>query len=295
MRRKASRFAQKVVPFVFLSPFLVMFALFRLWPIISAFHLSFQELKGVGASRFIGMANYVNLLSDRRFISSFLTTTYYTIATLVTLIPIPLVLSVLLFQRNLPGRNVFRTLIFLPSLTSLVVVGTVFRLILADTGGLVNTVLGLFGVPPLRWLLVPSLAVPSLAILALWRWTGMNIVYFSSGLTTIPAEIYEAAKLDGAEGFSLFRYITVPMIKPIIVFVVTISIIGGYQVFVEPYILYPGGRTPGEAGLTVAVYLYRTAFRNFNMGYAAAIGVLLAGIIFVVSLVQFQFSGFFRR
>lgn len=292
---KNRRFARRIVPFVFLSPFLVMFALFRVWPIISAFHLSFQELKGIGTSTFVGVSNYVTLLSDRRFVSSFLTTSYYTAATLLTLIPIPLVLSVLLFQRNLPGRNLFRTLIFLPSLTSLVVVGTVFRLILADTGGLVNTFLGLFGVQPLRWLLVPSLAVPSLTILALWRWTGMNIVYFSSGLTTIPSEVYEAARLDGAEGFSLFRYITVPMIKPIIIFVITISIIGGYQVFVEPYILYPGGRTPGEAGLTVAVYLYRTAFRNFNMGYAAAIGVVLAGIIFAVSLVQFQASGFFKR
>ncbi|MEN3184410.1 MAG: sugar ABC transporter permease [Atribacterota bacterium] len=292
---KSRRFARKIVPFVFLSPFLIMFVLFRVWPIVSAFHLSFQELKGIGTSRFVGISNYTTLLSDRRFVSSFLTTSYYTAATLLTLIPIPLVLSVLLFQRHLPGRNLFRTLIFLPSLTSLVVVGTVFRLILADTGGLVNTILGLFGVSPLRWLLVPSLAVPSLTMLALWRWTGMNIVYFSSGLTTIPSEVYEAARLDGAEGFSLFRYITVPMIKPIIVFVITISIIGGYQVFVEPYILYPGGRTPGEAGLTVAVYLYRTAFRNFNMGYAAAIGVVLAGIIFVVSLVQFQVSGFFRR
>lgn len=292
---RSRRFARKIVPFVFLAPFLVMFVLFRVWPIISAFHLSFQELKGIGTSTFVGISNYATLLSDRRFVSSFLTTSYYTAATLLTLIPIPLVLSVLLFQRNLPGKNLFRTLIFLPSLTSLVVVGTVFRLILADTGGLVNTFLGLFGISPLRWLLVPSLAVPSLTILALWRWTGMNIVYFSSGLTTIPSEVYEAARLDGAEGFSLFRYITVPMIKPIIVFVITISIIGGYQVFVEPYILYPGGRTPGEAGLTVAVYLYRTAFRNFNMGYAAAIGVVLAGIIFAVSLVQFQISGFFRR
>lgn len=292
---KSKRLARKIVPFVFLAPFLGMFTVFRVWPIISAFYLSFQEVKGIGTSKFVGINNYIALLGDRRFVSSFLTTSYYTIATLLTLIPIPLLLAVLLFQRRTPGKEVFRTFIFLPSLTSLVVVGTVFRLILADTGGLANSFLGLFGVAPLRWLLVPSLAVPSLAILALWRWTGMNIVYFSSGLTTIPTEIYEAAKIDGAQSLALFRYITLPMIKPIIVFVITISVIGGYQVFVEPYILYPGGRTPGEAGLTVAVYLYRTAFRNFNMGYAAAIGVALAVIIFAVSLVQFQFSGFFKK
>ncbi|MGB9553534.1 MAG: carbohydrate ABC transporter permease, partial [bacterium] len=217
-----------------------MFIVFRVWPIISAFYLSFQEVKGIGTSKFVGIHNYINLLGDRRFVSSFLTTSYYTIATLLTLIPIPLLLAVLLFQRRTPGKEVFRTFVFLPSLTSLVVVGTVFRLILADTGGLANAFLGLFGVAPLRWLLVPSLAVPSLAILALWRWTGMNIVYFSSGLTTIPTEIYEAARIDGAQSLALFRYITLPMIKPIIVFVITISIIGGYQVFVEPYILYPG-------------------------------------------------------
>jgi arabinosaccharide transport system permease protein len=123
----------------------------------------------------------------------------------------------------------------------------------------------------------------------------MNIIYFSSGLSSIPPDVYEAAKIDGAERFALFRYITLPLLKPIIIFVVTISIIGGYQVFVEPYVLYSAGRTPGDSGLTTVLYIYRLAFRNFNMGYASAVGVILAAIIFVVSLIQFKFSGFFKR
>ena len=114
-------------------------------------------------------------------------------------------------------------------------------------------------------------------------------------MTTIPADIYESARIDGAQGVRLFYYITLPLLKPIIIFVMTISIIGGFQVFVEPYVLYESGRTPGESGLTTALYLYRRAFRNFDMGYAAAIGVILAVIILVISYLQLRFVGFFKR
>lgn len=287
--------SKRIVPFVFLAPFLLLFLLFRLWPIISAFWLSFQQLKGIGAQKYIGFANYGYLLSDKKFLFSLKVTSYFTIGALVLLTIIPLFLAVLLFSKETPFRNVYRTILFLPGLTSLVVVGTVFRLILADHGGLLNNFLENFGVSPVKWLLTAELTVPSLIIIALWRWTGMNIIYFSSGLSSIPPDVYEAAKIDGAERFTLFRYITLPLLKPIIIFVVTISIIGGYQVFVEPYVLYSAGRTPGDSGLTTVLYVYRLAFRNFNMGYASAVGVILAAIIFIVSLVQFTFSGFFKR
>jgi arabinosaccharide transport system permease protein len=289
------KFSQKMVPFVFLSPFLVLFVIFRAWPIISSVLLSFQELKGIGAEKYIGLENYINLFADKRFVSSLKITSYFTIGALFLLTTIPLFLAILLFKKKTPFRNVWRTIIFLPSLTSLVVVGVVFRLILADQAGLLNNFLGLFGISPIKWLLTAELTIPSLIILALWRWTGMHIIYFSSGLSTIPPAVYEAAEIDGAKGFSLFRHITLPMLKPIVIFVVTISMISGYQVFVEPYVLYSAGRTPGGSGLTTVLYLYRLAFRNFNLGYASALGVVLALIILSISIVQLRLFGFFKK
>lgn len=287
--------SRKLTPFLFLAPFLLLFVVYRFWPILSAFLLSLQDVKGLGDNKFIGLQNYIDLVSDKSFLSSLKITSYFTVGANLLLIPVPLILAVLLFNRNTPLKNTWRTILFLPSLTSLVVVGTVFRIILADYAGLLNTFLGFFGIKPLAWLLSTNLTVPSLIILAFWRWTGMFIIYFTSGLTTIPNEIYESARIDGASGVRMFFKITIPMIRPIIIFVLSISVIGAFQVFVEPYILYGAGRTPGESGLTTALYLYRRAFRNFDMGYASAIGVVLAVIILLVSIVHLKLVGFFRK
>jgi arabinosaccharide transport system permease protein len=253
-----------------------------------------QELKGIGTQKYIGLDNYRLILRDMRFLSSLKVTTYFTGGALLLLVAIPLFLANTLFTCQLKLKNFYRAVIFLPGLVSLVVVGTVFRLILADQNGLLNNFLSLVGIQPIKWLLSAKLTVPSLILIALWRWTGMNIIYFTSGLSSISPEIYEAAKIDGAQSFSTFRYITFPLLKPIILFVFTISIIGGYQVFVEPYVLYSAGRTPGDSGLTTVLYIYRLAFRNFDFGYASSVGIILALIIFIVSIVQFQFSGFFK-
>jgi arabinosaccharide transport system permease protein len=289
-------FSQKrLVPYMFLVPFLTIFFLFRVWPVLYGVMLSFQELKAMGAASYVGLANYSAISRDPIFWLSLKSTTYYTGGTLLTLIPIPLLLAVFLISPYCRGDRVYRMILLLPVLTSLVVAGTVFRLILADRAGLLNYFLGFLGIPAQRWLVVGELAIPSIIILAFWRWTGMNIVYFSSGLASIPSEIYEAASIDGANSFQKFFHITVPMLKPIITFVLVISLIGGYQVFVEPYILFPAGRTPGQAGQTVVLYLYRKAFRFFDMGYASAIGVVLAIVICAITFAQFRLFGFFKK
>ena len=285
---------RQVVPFIFLTPFLVLFLVFKVWPVIYAFLLSFQKLQGIGTAEWIGVHNYQTLFSDPAFGKSLYNTTLYTVGTLLILIPIPLILAALLHSGRVKWAHGFRLLLFLPVLTSLVVTSVVFRLILAEEG-IFNSALSFFGVPPQRWLLTAALAIPSMIIIAVWRWTGMNIIYFTSGLGNIPKEVFEAAAIDGANALQSFFYMTVPMLKPIIIFVVILSLIGGYQVFVEPYVLYVGGRTPGEGGLTMAMYLYRTGFRTFKMGYASAIGVALALIIMVLSLIQFRSLGFFGR
>ena len=172
----------KWTPLLFLAPFLLLFLLYRCWPILSAFLLSFQELKGIDTSRFVGVHNYADLFGDRQFTSSLKITTLFALGATLLLIPIPLLLATVLFGRSTPLPNLWRVLLFLPSLVSLVVVGTVFRIILADHAGLLNSAIGLLGVHPILWLLSVEWTVPSLILLALWRWTGMNIIYFTSRL-----------------------------------------------------------------------------------------------------------------
>ena len=286
---------KKVVPLVFLAPFMVIFLTFKVYPVILAVIMSFQNFQGIKSQEWVGLSNYENVFELVRFEQALSNTTVYTIGTLLILIPLPLVLAVLLDSGRVIASTVFRVLIFLPALTSLVVAGTVFRLILAK-GGFLNLFLeSTLGIPPLRWLEVSELALPSLILLATWRWTGMNILYFNSGLVNIPQELYEAAAIDGASPWQMFWRITLPMLRPTTFFVVVLSIIGGYQVFVEPFILYAGGAGPGDGGLTLALLIYRTAFTSFHFGTAAAMGVILALIIFVFSLIQFRFFGVLRQ
>lgn len=286
---------KKVVPVVFLTPFMVVFLIFKVYPVILAVIMSFQNFQGVQSQEWVGLTNYQNVFNLVRFNQALANTTIYTIGTLLILIPLPLVLAVLLDSGRVVQSTVFRTLIFLPALTSLVVAGTVFRLILAEDGFLNLFLTSLFGIQPLRWLEVSDLALPSLILVATWRWTGINILYFNSGLVNISKDLYEAAVIDGASAFQMFWRITLPLLRPTTLFVVVLSIIGGYQVFVEPFILYTGGGGPGDGGLTMALLIYRTAFTSFNFGTAAAMGVILAAIIFVFSLIQFRYFGVFSK
>ncbi len=286
---------RKVVPFVFLAPFLTIFLVFKVYPVILAVAMSFQNFQGVRSQEWVGLTNYQNVFNLVRFNQALANTTIYTIGTILILVPLPLVLAVLLDSGRVVQTTVFRTLIFLPALTSLVVAGTVFRLILAEDGFLNLFLSSTLGIQPQRWLEVSNLALPSLILVAAWRWTGINILYFNAGLVNIPRELYEAAVIDGANPFQMFWRITLPLLRPTTLFVVVLSIIGGYQVFVEPFILYTGGGGPGDGGLTMALLIYRTAFTSFNFGAAAAMGVLLAGIILVFSLIQFRFFGVFSE
>ena len=286
---------KKVVPLVFLAPFLIVFLVFKVYPVILAIIMSFQNFQGVRSQEWVGLSNYENVFELVRFSQALTNTTVYTIGTLLVLIPLPLILAVLLDSGRVMASTVFRVLIFLPALTSLVVAGTVFRLILAKDGFLNLFLENSLGLDRLRWLEVSELALPSLILIATWRWTGINILYFNSGLVNIPQELYESAAIDGASPWQMFWRITLPMLRPTTFFVVVLSIIGGYQVFVEPFILYTGGGGPGDGGLTLALLIYRTAFTSFNFGTAAAMGVILALIILVFSVIQFRFFGVLKQ
>jgi arabinosaccharide transport system permease protein len=275
---------------VFLAPFMAVFVVFRVWPLIQAVEMSFQDVQGLQGNDWVGLENYQSILANPRFTDALVNTIVYTLMTLIILVPIPLALAALLDRGRTYKPMAWRVALFIPALASLVVVSFLFRIVLGDNG-LLNTALSALGLPPQAWLTSASLAIPSLLIIATWRWVGINMLYFNSGLVNISRELYEAAAIDGARGTQMFRHISLPLLRPTIIFVLIISVIGGFQLFVEPFLLWGGGNSPGGAGLSVGLLIYRTAFTSFKFGDAAAMGVVLGIIILIVSLIVFRLAG----
>jgi arabinosaccharide transport system permease protein len=289
-RRRWTLLDARLAPFVFLAPFMIVFLVFRIWPLIQAVEMSFQDVQGLQGNDWVGLENYQGIIANPQFMTAMANTFVYMIMTLIILIPIPLALSALLDRGRTYKPLAWRIAMFIPALASLVVVSFIFRIVLAENG-LLNSALGALGLPPQAWLTTASLAIPSLLIIATWRWVGINMLYFNSGLVNISRELYEAAAIDGARATQVFRYITVPLLRPTIIFVLIISVIGGFQLFVEPFLLWPGGNSPSGGGLSMGLLIYRTAFTSFKFGDAAAMGVVLAFIIFIVSLIVFRLAG----
>ena len=289
-RRRWSLFDARFAPFVFLLPFMAVFVIFRVWPLIQAVQMSFQDVQGLEGNDWVGLENYQGIMANPRFMDALINTIVYTIMTLIILVPIPLALAALLDRGRTYKPLAWRFALFVPALASLVVVSFLFRIVLGENG-LLNTALSALGLPPQAWLTSATLAIPSLLIIATWRWVGINMLYFNSGLVNISRELYEAAAIDGARSTQMFRHISLPLLRPTIIFVLIISVIGGFQLFVEPFLLWSGGNSPGGAGLSVGLLIYRTAFTSFKFGDAAAMGVVLGIIILIVSLIVFRIAG----
>ena len=286
--------SERVMPYIFVLPFVITFLVFFLYPIISAVIMSFQKILGPGDVTFIGLKNYRNLLNPHYY-SALRVSFLYTFLTIAILIPLPLVLAVLLNNKLLRGRNIFRSALFMPALTSVIVAGMFFRYAFGTQAtALFNQIRGIFGLGPITWLQGRSTGIFALVILCVWRWTGVNIVYFLAGLQAIPKELYESADIDGANSLQKFLKITIPSLKPVIIFVITISVFGGFSMFTESF-AYWTSRSPGDIGLTLVSYIYQTGFNNNNFGFASAIGVTLLLIIMVVNIIQLRVFGFFRK
>lgn len=287
---------KKIVPWLFIAPFMIFFLVFKVYPIISAAFYSFYEMQGLNLGKFVGLDNYSTLLKDSDFIKALINNTKYMIGTMITLIPIPLVFAVMLKSKLNKGRKIYKAILFIPALTSLVISAAVFRILLYEgNSGIFNAILDLFGIPAQKWLIDPSLTIISVLLIATWRWTGVNMVYFATGLTNISDELYEAAAIDGANTMQRFLQITLPLLKPVIIFVMTLNLIGGYKLFTEVFTLWGGGRSPGKSALTLAVLLYRNAFSYFKLGYASTIGFAMALIILLLSVIQFKVFGYFKK
>ena len=256
--------------------------------------MSFQEILGLQQTKFIGLKNYQRLF-DEHFYNAIRTNTFYAVLTISVLIPLPLFFAVVLNSGKMPFRNVFRSIIFLPALTSVIVAGIAFRLLFGDSDfSFINSLLALIGIAPVRWMMGHWSGMFIMVFLASWRWAGVNMVYFLSGLQNIPLELYESADIDGANVFQKFFKITLPMLKPIVIYVLTISIYGGYAMFSESYV-YWNENMPGDIGLTIVRYIYQQAFQRNDMGFGSAIGIALLVIVLTINMIQLKSFGLFRK
>ena len=237
---------------------------------------------------FVGLENYLALLNDERYLKALLNTTLYALGSLFILSPLALLVALAVRSFVVPSvnlRSFYRVAFFLPNITSFVVIALMFGLVFDTDFGLLNAFLEAIGQPTHNWLRSETLALPSIVLVAIWTYLGINSLYFLAGLQNIPDELSEAAQLDGAGRFRVFRTITLPLLRPTILFVAVQAVIFSYQIFELPFLLTRGG--PSDASLTLAVYLYDVGFQQFDQGYAAAIGYSLAMISILLAGVQF--------
>ncbi|AIQ57111.1 sugar ABC transporter permease [Paenibacillus borealis] len=289
-------YSQKVAPYVFVLPFVLVFLIFWVYPLLSSFGMSFQKVTLGQEAQWVGIDNYTKLMSDTIFFKAVRNSGVYMILTLLILIPFPMLFAVLINNKFMWGREFFKSSFFFPALTSVVVAGTIFRLMFGEMeGSLINSLLGLFGVEPVKFLKGQVTGFIALVALASWRWMGVNMLYFLSGLKNIPDDYYEAASIDGASAFQKFTRITMPLLKPTTIYVLTISIYAGLAMFIESMMLWNGNNSPKNIGLTIVGYLYRQGIEKNNLGYAAAVGIVLLLITMVINLTQLAFSGMFKK
>lgn len=290
-------YSQRWAPYFFIAPFVITLLAFWMVPLARTFMMSTQEVL-FGEATFIGADNYQRLWSDRIFWKALFNSARYMVLTIALLIPIPLVLAAIINSKIGSPRvkAFFKASMFVPALTSIVVAGIIFRLMYSETeSGLMNQVIGLFGADPVRWLRTDSGGLVALLSLALWRYAGVNILYFLAGMQSIPDEYYEAASIDGASKVQQFFKITLPNLQPTIVYVTTISIYGGLAMFLESFMLYAGNNSPNNQGLTVIGYLYRRGIEENDLGFASAVGVVLLVVIMAINLTYLTLSGTFKK
>jgi lactose/L-arabinose transport system permease protein len=277
-------------PYLFISPFYILFLIFGVYPILFSLYLSFTEWKGLGPIKFVGWKNFELLLKDKLFWHSMengmiLFFMYVPIMTFLAL-----VLAVILNSKRVRGFRFFRTLLFIPYIMNIVAAGFTFRLLLNQKYGLVNALLEIFNIPPVPWLESVWGGRVSLCLLVIWAWLGYNMVLMLAGLQTIPGELTEAALIDGASPTQAFFYVTIPLMRPVILFSVVLSTMGSFNLFSEIYNLTNGGG-PVNATITPVIVIFNEAFRDFRLGYASAMSYLYFIILFVLTLLQFRYFG----
>jgi lactose/L-arabinose transport system permease protein len=276
-----------VVPYAFIAPFFVLFAVFVLYPVLYSLALSFSEWSA-GSMTFVGLDNYRRLFTDGLFLKSLFNTALILFVQVPIMISLATVIAAVVDSDLLRHKTFFRLAFFLPVMVDLVTYSVIFSVIFSERYGIVNQALAAIGLGPVEWRSDAVWARVLIVVALTWRWTGYNSVIILSGLQNIPRELHDAASVDGAGRLTRFLRITVPLLRPVILFCAVLSTIGTLQLFTEPYILTSGG--PDNATLTGFYYLYETAFGSFDFGLAAAGTYVIATIIAVMSYAQIRLT-----
>jgi len=271
--------------YAFIMPMLIGYSLFVLAPVVATFFIGLTDWSLIRAPEFIGFENFKSLVTDEDFIASVINTLYFTVLLLPSNLILCLALASLL-KDKFPGVGFFRTAIFTPVVTSVVVWGIIWKYILQTDNGIINVLLRMMGVKGPQWLFNTSLAIPVVAFVTLIKGLGMNMVILISAMNDVPEMYYEAANLDGANKWRQFRSVTLPLIAPTIFLVIIMTVIGSLKVFGQIYNLTGGG--PGNSSYVLVYYIYQQAFQYYEFGYASSVSAILFIIILVLTLVQWN-------
>jgi len=281
-------------PYLFLSPYLLLTGVFFLVPFVNAIVLAFYETNGPRGRVFVGLANFRFLLHDTTFHTALWNTTLFALAAVLIQLPLAMGLAVLLNGGGKRTKAILRLILFSPNLFGQIFVGILFSVLFLPRYGLVNrTFHALFrwGLEA-RWLSDPRLVMPAIVLCSLWIWVGLNMIYFLAALQAVDKDLEDAARIDGASRWQVFWQVTLPSMRPVVVFVTIMSVIGSYQLFELPLALLAdtNGYGPSNSGLTLITYLNQVAFRSGDLGLGSAVGWIVALIIFTVSLIQIRVS-----
>jgi len=295
MRKKGffSQLNEQKWSFLFIAPAVLLFLIFVVGPLVASLYWSFTEYNGIHAPKWVGFDNYRNILfHDHRFWKSIRNTIFYTVGVIPPGVVLSLMLAIAVDQ-HIRFKNFFRVIYFIPSVTSVIALSVIWKWLFAgEKYGLINYFLITIGLKPIDWLMSPAWTLPAIMIMSVWAGIGYNMILFLAGLQTIPTTVYEAADIDGANHWEKFRHITLPLLKPTMVFVVIMGFIASFQVFERIYIMTESEFGIGgvlDSALTVVAYLYDMGFRKFQMGYASALGYIVFLTVFTITLINIRF------
>lgn len=278
------RFSQVSTAYVLIAPAILATVVFFLIPMVVSGYWSLTEFNGVAAPRFVGLDNFAALLGDPRFVRAFQNTVFFVVVGM-GIGPALGLGTALMLNQAVRFRSLFRVAFFLPTMTAIVAIATIWKL-LYNQGGLINAILSLFGLPGHNWLSDPTTSLPAVTLMSIWQGFGFETVVFLAALQAIPKEYLEAATVDGAGTWAKFRYVTLPALRPTIVFLYIVGIIGSFQTFDAVYVMTQGG--PLQSTTTVIFYLV-DKFNSLQLGMASAVAYLLLVILAILSFLQLRF------
>ncbi|GHO83645.1 carbohydrate ABC transporter permease [Dictyobacter formicarum] len=282
-----SKFRKYLPMYLSIAPYFVIFLAFSIIPTVFSLYLAFQKWDGIGQMSFIGFNNFTFALSDPKFGTAILNTFEIWFMSTIPMLFLALIMAFLLNQRT-RSKFAYQISYFLPNITSIVAITLIFNSLFGEQFGLINTVLTALHLPAVQWLSDFWAMKWAIALLVIWRWVGYNALVYMAGLQSIPSDFYEAARIDGANTINIFFRITVPLLRPVILFTVISSTLGGLTLFTEPKILYGNNGGVGNQGLTMSLYQYWQSFATYHYGYGAAVSWIMFFILLAFTFVNWR-------